>query len=218
MKIIFTAAITLTVILGVFLFMQSSALATEKPDYTVEREDGKFQIRAYPSMLLAEVDVIGDRDQAANRGFRRLAAFIFGDNEIQTGKEDSSSKIAMTAPVVQTPQSTKIDMTSPVVQTPNAEGKWTVNFMMPSEYTMETLPKPTDKDIRIFKSEPYRSVSIRFSGRGTKSNLAKHKTRLTDWIAAQGLVTEGGPEYAFYDAPFIPPMFRRNEIHFRLEN
>lgn len=213
MKFIFTTAITLSVILGVFMFMQSSAVATEKPDYTVEREDGKFQIRAYPSMLLAEVDVTGDRDQAANRGFRKLAGFIFGDNETQTG----STKIAMTAPVLQTPQSAKIDMTSPVVQTPNADGKWAVNFMMPSEYTLETLPKPTDKDIRIFKSQPYRSVSIRFSGRGTKSNLAKQEKRLTAWIAAQGLAIEGGPEYAFYDAPFIPPMFRRNEIHFRLK-
>lgn len=218
MKIILTAAIIIGIIFGVFFLMQSSAMATEKPNYTVEREDGKFQIRAYPSMLLAEVYVTGDRDQAANRGFRKLAGFIFGDNETQMGTEDNSSKIAMTAPVVQTPQSAKIDMTSPVVQTPNAEGKWTVNFMMPSEYTMETLPKPTDKDIRIFKSDPYRSVSIRFSGRGTKSNLAKHEKKLTDWIAAQGLEIEGGPEYAFYDAPFIPPMFRRNEIHFRLAN
>jgi hypothetical protein len=221
MKFILTAAITLSVILGVFLFMRSSAVAIEKPDYTVEREDGKFQIRTYPPMLLAEVDVTGDRDTAANRGFRKLAGFIFGDNETQTGENTStgksSGKIAMTAPVVQTPKSTKIDMTSPVVQTPNAEGKWTVNFMMPSEYSLETLPTPTDKDIRIFMSAPYRSVSIRFSGRGTQSNLAKHEKRLSAWIAQQGLEIEGGPEYAFYDAPFIPPMFRRNEIHYRLK-
>ncbi len=185
------------------------AMATEKPNYTVEMTDGKFEIREYPSMILAEVKVTGDRNQAANRGFRKLAAFIFGDNT-------PNAKIAMTSPVVQTPKSEKIAMTSPVVQTPDAEGKWTVNFMMPSEYSMETLPKPTDRDIRIYKSEPYRTVSIRFSGRSRMKNLQKHQDKLDAFVTEQGLQIVGGPEYAFYDAPFVPPMLRRNEVHYRL--
>ena len=195
--------------LALMIGLGVSAMATEKPNYTVTMEDAKFQVREYPPMLLAEVKVTGDRDQAANRGFRKLAAFIFGDNT-------PNAKIAMTAPVVQTPESAKIAMTSPVVQTPDTDGTWTVNFMMPSEYTMETLPKPTDGDIRIYKSEPYRTVSIRFSGRGRMKNLNKHQAKLDVFIAEQGLKVVGGPEYAFYDAPFVPPFLRRNEVHYRL--
>lgn len=198
-----------TLVLVMALAIGGQAMAIEKPNYTVIIEEGKFEVRDYPPMILAEVKVTGDRDQAASQGFRKLAAFIFGDNA-------PNSKIAMTAPVVQTPKSEKIAMTSPVVQTPNADGKWTVNFMMPSEYTMETLPKPTDGDIRIFESQPYRTVSIRFSGRGRMKNLNKHQAKLDEFIAEQGLEVVGGPEYAFYDAPFVPPFLRRNEVHYRL--
>jgi len=196
-------ALALTIGLG------ASAMAIEKPNYTVMMEEGNFEVRDYPSMILAEVKVTGDRDQAANQGFRKLAAFIFGDNT-------PNAKIAMTSPVVQTPESAKIAMTSPVVQSSDAEGKWTVNFMMPSEYTMETLPKPTDSDIRIYKTEPYRTVSIRFSGRSTMKNIQKHQEKLNAFVAEQGLEITGGPEYAFYDAPFVPPFLRRNEVHYRL--
>lgn len=191
------------------------AMAIEKPDYTVVLTDEKFEIRDYPEMVLAEVTVTGDRDKAANRGFRKLAAFIFGDNQ-------PNAKIDMTSPVVQTPQiaedakSEKIAMTAPVMQTPDENGQWVVNFMMPAEYSMETLPKPTDGDIRIFKTKPYRTVSIRFSGRGTMKNLKKQQDKLDNFVKEQGLVVTGGPEYAFYNPPIVPPMFRRNEVHYRV--
>jgi hypothetical protein len=198
-----------SLLLAFSLLSGAKAMAIEKPNYTVVMSEDKFEVREYPPMMLAEVKVTGNRDQAANRGFRKLAAFIFGDNT-------PNSKIAMTAPVMQKPESQKIAMTAPVMQTPNADGKWTVNFMMPSEYSMETLPKPTDSDIRIYMSEPYRTVSIRFSGRGKMKNLNKHQAKLDEFVAAQGLKIVGGPEYAFYNAPFVPPFLRRNEVHYRL--
>ncbi|MEP3892327.1 MAG: heme-binding protein [Hellea sp.] len=201
--------ILMSFMLAISFLLGANAMATEKPDYTVVKTEGKFEIREYPPMLLAEVKVTGDRGQAANRGFRKLAAFIFGDNQ-------PNAKIAMTSPVTQKPKSEKIAMTAPVMQTPEQDGQWTINFMMPSEYSMESLPKPTDPDIRIFESNPYRKVSIRFSGRGKMKSLKKHQAKLDDFVAAQGLKITGGPEYAFYDAPFVPPFLRRNEVHYRL--
>lgn len=201
--------ILMSFILAFSVLLGARAMATEKPDYRVVMTEGKFEIREYPSMLLAEVKVTGDRRQAANRGFRKLAGFIFGDNQ-------PNAKIAMTSPVMQTPKSEKIAMTSPVMQTPNTNGEWTINFMMPSEYSIETLPKPTDLDIRIFESTPYRTVSIRFSGRGEMKSLKKHQAKLDEFVKSQGLKIIGGPEYAFYDAPFVPPILRRNEVHYRL--
>jgi len=147
----FIIAATL-LILAVFAINSPTVYATEKPDYTVVMEDDKFEIREYPSMLIAEVTVMGDRKTAANLAFKKLAGFIFGDNQ-------SRSKVAMTSPVTQTPaaekQSEKIAMTAPVVQTQTETGIWIVNFMMPSEYTMETLPVPDDKDITIRETDPY---------------------------------------------------------------
>lgn len=40
---------------------------------------------------------------------------------------------------------------------------------------LETLPKPTDQDIRIYNTETYPTVSRRFSGRGAFKTLQNMK-------------------------------------------
>lgn len=159
-------------------------------------------------MILAEVTVVGDRRRANSIGFRKLAAFIFGDNV-------ASESVAMTSPVVSKPET--IDMTSPVVGKMVPDGRWVINFMMPSKYSLETLPRPTDTDIRIFKTKPYRSISIRYSGMNTRENIERNEDLLRDYIRRNNLGALGAPEYAGYDAPWVPASMRRNEIHFRLE-
>ncbi len=47
----------------------------------------------------------------------------------------------MTAPVSQDAGSEKIAMTAPVSQE-RTGGQWRIAFVMPSEYTMDTLPEP----------------------------------------------------------------------------
>ena len=79
---------------------------TEQQKYDVAAEHDGWEVRRYPAHIVAEVTVQGSFDEAVNRAFRMLAAFIFGDN---VGKQ----KVAMTAPVVQEPASEKIAMTSP---------------------------------------------------------------------------------------------------------
>ena len=210
MKLILICLSAFVVIVGGGLFVMSgSASATEKPNYTIVKTDGKIEIRDYPPMILAEVRVEGDRRTANSRGFRKLAAFIFGDNA-------SQDKVAMTSPVVSRPE--KIDMTAPVTRTLEEDGRWSVNFMMPSKYTLETLPKPTDPDIRIFETDPYRTVSIRYNGNNTTKNIATHEAKLIQYVKERGLAVVGTPEYAGYDAPWVPGPFKRNEIHFRLKD
>ena len=89
-------------------------------------------------MLVAEVTVNGNRDDQARyaSGFRKLAAYIFGDNI-------SSESISMTSPVGQKKVSEKIAMTSPVLQKQEEKGQWIVNFMMPEKYNNKSLPIPT---------------------------------------------------------------------------
>lgn len=210
MKLIIVSISSFAVLIGIcFFIMSGSVSATEKPDYTIINTDGEFEIREYPSMILAEVTVEGDRRTANNRGFQKLAAFIFGDNVPQ-------NKVAMTSPVVSSPVT--IDMTAPVTRSLEKDRRWTVNFMMPRKYTMETLPKPTDTEIRIFKSEPYKTVSIQYNGNNTVKNIAKHEAKLRAYIIDHNLVVSDMPEYAGYDAPWVPGPLKRNEVHFRLKD
>ena len=201
--------ITIFLITFFFLTTFQSAMAIETPNYTVKMSHNNYEIRSYPSMLVAEVTVMGDRDQASTRGFRKLAAFIFGDNI-------SSESISMTSPVSQRKVSEKIAMTSPVLQKQTEKGQWIVNFMMPGKYNKQSLPVPLDDDIRIIETEPYSTVSIRFSGSASKRNLKDHQNKLDEFLLSRKIDITGEPEYAFYDAPFVPPMFRRNEIHYRI--
>jgi len=211
------SACALMILAGPLVATAPVAHAIEKPKYTVVMEDEKFEFREYPSMLIAEVTVKGDRKEAANKAFKQLAGFIFGDNQART-------KMAMTAPVTQRPAdleeleipSEKIAMTAPVTQTQTEAGVWVVNFMMPAEYSRETLPVPDDKTITIRETEPYKAITIRFKGKWKTSTMERRTKQLENYAASKGLKIVGPPDYAFYDPPFMPGFMRRNEVHFRL--
>ena len=101
----------------------------------------------------------GDFDDATSKGFKVLADYIFGNNL----SLDGNTKIEMTAPVVLEPISEGIEMTALVL----AEGEnkeWVVSFVMPKEYTLDTLPKPNNKDIRISSLPAERYAVVVFSG------------------------------------------------------
>lgn len=201
--------IALALTLGTFTAAEADMYnGNETPVYTVETTDGAFELRSYPPHIAAEVAVSGSRDAAINAGFRVLAGYIFGGNE-------AKAKVAMTTPVTQAP-SEKIAMTTPVTQVESDQG-WTVQFMMPSEYTLDTLPKPKDNRIRFVTTDPVRMAVLRFSGIPTTAALAKRTDELRAWAAAKGLTLTGAPQFMFYDPPFRMPWNRRNEVAFALK-
>jgi hypothetical protein len=180
----------------------------ETPAYDVEKTDGAFEIRTYPAHVVAEVTVEGNRDAAINAGFRVLAGYIFGGNQ-------SRAKVAMTTPVTQA-TSEKIAMTTPVTQT-GSNQRWMVQFMMPSTYTLQTLPKPDETRIRLTTTAPVRLAVLRFSGVPTTASLVSRSAELGSWAASKGLKITGAPRYMYYDAPFTLPWNRRNEVAFVLD-
>jgi hypothetical protein len=181
----------------------SPAMAVEEPPFRSEFKDGAFEVRLYGAMIAAEVDVAGDRGEAANRGFRPLANYIFGDNQ-------PKQKIAMTAPVTQT-KGEQIAMTAPVTQTRDGPA-WRVRFIMPVGYTMETLPKPTDPNVRLVEMPAQRFAVMRFSGFAPQSKLDERERALRAFLAQRNLTPIGAVHYAFYDPPWTPPFLRRNEV------
>ena len=79
----------------------------------------------------------------------------------------------------QTPVSEKIAMTAPVAQWPEGAG-WVVSFMMPSAYTPDTIPKPTDPRVAIREIPAHRMAAIRYSGRWTESKYRDNLALLHD--------------------------------------
>ena len=181
---------------------------TEEPAYEVVLDEDGFELRQYEPMVVAEVTHTGDRRRASSASFRRLAAYIFGQDR-PAGGED----IAMTAPVLtdRVDQNEKIAMTAPVMQEETEMDTWRMRFVMPAKYTLETLPA-APSDITLTEVPARRMAAVRFDGYARKADLVVMESMLSDWIERKGLTAIGGPEYAFYDAPMVPGPLRRNEV------
>lgn len=181
------------------------AMATEEPPFTVSVKQGDFEMRDYPALVAAEVSVSGDRKDAASKGFRLLAGYIFGGNTRQ-------QSIAMTAPVVQAPAtSEKIAMTAPVLQT-GGGGNWVVRFIMPQGSTLKTLPKPNNPKVQLRAIPPSRMAVVRFSGLVGQDAVDAKTLALTQFVKAQKLQPTGTPSLAQYNPPWTLWFMRRNEV------
>jgi Tfp pilus assembly major pilin PilA len=175
----------------------------EQSKYQIISTDGDIQIRLYAPMIIAETVTQGDRQKAINDGFRILADYIFGNNTANT-------KIAMTTPVTQQ-SGTKIAMTAPVTQQAHGD-QWTIHFVMPSEYTLETLPKPNNKTVSIKKISEKKFAVLRFSGMSTQENISKHEVALKAYLSKHNMTAIADPAYAFFNPPWTLPPLRRNEV------
>jgi hypothetical protein len=183
--------------------------AIEEPDFQVVQRLDAVEIRQYAPYVVAEVTVSGPADSAGNRAFPLLAGYIFGKNK-------GERKMAMTAPVTQTPAPVKMAMTAPVTQAPVAEG-YLVQFVLPKGVTLETAPEPLDSRVTIREVPAQRVAAITFSGFWSQDNYQRHLGQLTSGLTAAGLRWKGEPVYSRYDAPWTPWFMRRNEIWLALE-
>lgn len=175
----------------------------EQAKYEVVESKGDIQIRDYAPMIVAEAEVSGDRKEAINQGFRTIADYIFGNNA-------PKQNVAMTAPVIQQP-SEKIAMTAPVTQE-GAAGSWRVRFVMPANYTMDTLPKPNNDAVKLLNIPGKRFAVIRFSGMASEDSLKEHTDELNAFIMDKKLKPLSQATYAFFNPPWTLPFLRRNEV------
>ena len=180
------------------------AVATEEVKYRVLESSGDFELRQYESSLGAETTVEGDFHEVGNEGFRRLFDYI-------SGKNRKKQSIPMTAPVSQEASSEKIPMTAPVNQE-KVGGAWRITFLMPSAFTMETLPEPLDSRVKLVKIPGRLMAALSYSGTWSRERYEEKEQRLKELIRQRGLKIEGEPVFARYNPPFMPWFLRRNEV------
>lgn len=181
--------IAMVMILMMGLFQSENR--TEIQKYEVIRSDNDFEIRYYPSAILASVEMGGTYEQSRNSSFSVLAGYIFGGNE-------RGMQMSMTAPV----------------RMSDKDG--TMSFVMPSHLQLDDLPKPKNNQVVIHSSEPAYVASIRFGGWSNEKKIAEMKQKLVKWLDDNGLKHSGNFEYLGYDAPFRMTN-RRNEVVVAIE-
>ena len=207
---IFAIAAGVTLLAAGYLAATMYVDNVEQPAYQTVASDGDFEVRSYGPSIVAEIAVRGSRRDAANRAFSPLANYIFA-------KERSGDSISMTAPVTQSPRE-PIAMTAPVTQSRvTTDGEWTVRFVMPAQYALDSLPEPKNRNITLSEVRGAQRAVVRFSGVASDALIAEKESKLRSWIRSRGLKAEGVPTYAYYNAPFTPGFMRRNEIMFDLK-
>ena len=179
-------------------------MAIEEANYEVVRKDNYFEIRDYAPHIIAETVVAGSLEDAGSKAFKILFGYISGGNR-------SRIKVEMTAPVSQQANSEQIKMTAPVGQR-RTEDKWTISFMMPASYTLETLPEPENPNVVLRQIPSRRIATVRYTGLWSEKGYLKNKLKLERWIKDNGLNIVGDPIWARYNPPFTPWFLRRNEI------
>ena len=177
-------------------------MISEEPLYTSQFRDGPFEVRDYPALLAAEVNLSGPRSQASAVGFDLLAAYIFGDN---------TSSLA--PPRVETVErrSETIAVTVPVILL-GASGNWTVRIVLPSVYEFETLPTPNNARVHLAVVPPTRLAVLQFSGLAHDDQVALKNGELQKQLTARAMQAVGPAALARYDAPWTPWYLRRNEL------
>jgi len=192
------------------MFIMSNTIAragnrmTEQAPYEVLRTVDGVELRRYPELLLATVSGMED-----NPSFGILFDYITGNN-VKRSRLDmtapvvSSEKLAMTVPVV---SSERIPMTAPVVS-----GNRFFTFVMPKGYTIDTLPAPSDKRVRIHVQPPRDFAVLEFSGRMKTEKVEERIKELLDILAKNKIKTRGEPFLMRYNSPFTPGFLRRNEV------
>lgn len=181
---------------------------------------GGAELRKVHAHIVAEVLIprseAGDMRAASNKGFRKVARFIFGGNRARgvgsTAADPlagSAERIAMTAPVLigdsaasasAGGSSERVAMTAPVLMsdapaaggagagTETDSGAFWLAFVMPSRFkSVDELPRPLDSDVRL------RTVPARYEvfsvtrARFTEQVRDEHTAALRAAAAAAGL-------------------------------
>ncbi len=183
----------ITTLLILFQSLTNMAFAvTEKQKYKVVQTEKEFEIRFYPSAVLATVySDARNYKELATPGFRKLAGYIFGGNESET-------KISMTSPV-------HMDMKSA-----------SMSFVMPSSYSEENLPKPDDPGVKIERTGDIYVAAIRFGGYASDKDISHYSEKLKILLEEKGIRWYGNFRYLGYNPPF-QPFGRKNEIIVNVE-
>ena len=184
-----------------YLTASAPAMSYEEPAYSIVKKTDVYEVRQYKKRTVAEV-IYGEEDS----GFRVLFDYISGANK-------GSKEVEMTIPVT---QSKEIDMTVPVTQS-TTDGKMSMRFFLPMQYSKQNAPEPNDERVRIIDLPAEYFAVISYLGFASESNFEEHYTELKAALNKDGMVIKGPPIKATYNSPFTLPFLRRNEAMYPLE-
>ncbi len=183
----------LSIIAATRLIAAERSGGIEEYPYTVLQSYPEFEVRLYEKAIFARTHIDAETYRAGSgNGFRTLASYIFGGNDRNEG-------IAMTAPVAM-----------------HWEDGMVMEFMMPSKYSLETLPSPNRSDIQLYEKPEVVMAGLSFGGWANDRRIANKIEELRKALETQGIRHTGQFQFFGYSSPY-KMINRRNDIVVQLE-
>ncbi|WP_296632419.1 heme-binding protein [Rhodoluna sp.] len=168
---------------------------TKNQPFEVVESFDDFELRHYPECILAQVTTAGPFMRAGNSAFYPLFNYISGANQTQT----------------------KIAMTAPVIQHPGADESHVISFVMPEGMKAADVPAPTGSTVTTRVVPEHYSAVRKFRGSWQEDRFRIEGERLLLAVRQAGLKTIGDLYWARFDPPFKPGFMKHNEVLIDLE-
>jgi hypothetical protein len=196
---------TIFLALGLLALAVAPVLAIEEPRFEVVKRFEDFELRRYEPFVIAEVEIRDGFEEAGDRAFSTLFDYISGANS-------GAASMDMTAPVLQgAAKGESMAMTAPVLQTLDADA-YRVSFVLPLRFDLASAPRPTDARVELREVPERLMAARRYSGFWSQERYREQEQALLSALAGAGYEAVASPEWARYNAPFIPWFLRRNEV------
>jgi hypothetical protein len=189
----YTALLIVIISIGLLMALQIyTSMATKKSEtqtYTTIRQEEEFEIRYYPSVIMATITSSAKTyKELGSFGFTKLAGYIFGGNK-------DKKQIAMTSPV-------HMDI---------GDSLSSMGFVMPLSYTKDNLPIPNNSDVTIKTISDEHVAVITFGGFASDEKIKKYTVILEMALKKHHLSYYGNFRFLGYNPPY--QLFeRKNEI------
>ena len=153
--------------------------------YIILKKIGNIELREYRESVNASY--YSKNKTERNNYFKNLAAYIFGGNN----------------------ENESIDMTSPV--TMRLYGNREMIFRMPSNYTLDNLPKANNPKINFMTIASCTKAAIQYSGYSNKNIEEKKIQELKNILERENIKHDNKFELLVYNSPY-KILNRKNEI------
>lgn len=202
-------------------------ISEETPKHEVVKKYEGYEVRCYAPSIVAEVtsdsiksdEIKTDRD-FSKMAFPLLAKYIGVFSTPENTQGNKPQAMAMTAPVIMSAQKSEaMAMTAPVVMEAK-DSRMSMQFVLPSKYTMESVPKPTNEAVHIYELPPRTLAAMAFTGRFDMASALKKAEELRKLLEKDGVsVAENGHwTYAGYNPPWTLPWLRTNEVFWPVDH
>ena len=167
---------------------------TKQQEFRVLQTYEDFELREYLPCVIAEVKVSANYSTATSSAFSSLFNYISQGNE-------SSQKIAMTAPVITAQKADRSDSAG-----------WYVSFVMPSGSAFDHMPHPNDSQVKLRELDTETCVAKSFRGTATDELSRKKVQELRTSASKANIALSDETRICRFDPPFKPSFLQYNEI------